>query len=364
VIHQPTDRATLWFFLILMGFFAVLVGKLVAPYAVSLLVGGTIAMLMAPMYQKILSKGLKPPVAAVAVTVFVILAILIPLLALSLIATKQAVGLAQSLSQGFGSPSSQGEFFESLRNLQDSPFFSTTGLANLIDVKDLHDGFKEAAAAALKSASNFIIETAKSLPDGILQIFLTILACFFFLMDGTKGAQWILIRLPLESDIRDKIKESFQSTTISVIWASMAAAGTQALLVLLSFAFLGIPSALLAAASTFVFAWIPLLGSTPVIIAGSIYLYSQGSLGKLLILLVMGLVTGIVDNFVRPLVLKGRGEMHPLTSMIAIFGGIQLMGIVGILLGPVIMSVAITLLKIWPMIGKKTGFFLGANPPD
>lgn len=363
MIQQPTDRATLWVFLLLMGLFFVLVGKMVAPYGVALLVGGTIAMLMAPLYQKLLSKRLPQPAAALLVTLFVILAILIPLFALSLVATKQAIVLAQNLSQGFGSPSAQGDFFAPLRNLQDSPFFAATGLGNLIDVKDLHDGIKEAASAILKTSSNFILTTAKSVPDGILQIFLAILACFFFLIDGTRGAQWIMVRLPLDQDIRSKIKESFQSTAISVIWASMAAAGTQSFLVLLSFGFLGVPSALLAAAATFIFAWIPLLGSTPVIIAGSIYLYSQDSLGKLAILMFMGLLTGVVDNFVRPLVLKGRGEMHPLTSMIAIFGGIHLMGIVGIFLGPIIMAIAITLLKIWPIIGKKAGFFSDQPPP-
>lgn len=355
MFHQPTERATLWVFLGLLGIFVGLVGTMIAPYIIPLMIGGTIAMLMAPAHQKLQHRGFKSSTSAILVTLFVILAILTPLMVLSLLATKQAISLVQNLSQGF--TGSQEDFLSSIRDLKDSTFFSATGLGSFVNPNDLHDGLKDAATAVLKSSSNFILETAKSLPDGILQIFLAVLACFFFLTDGSRGVQWVLVRLPLESEIRIKIKDSFHSTAISVIWASMAAAGTQGVLMLITYAFLGIPSALLAGASAFIFAWIPLLGSTPVVLAGSIYLYSQGSFGKLLILVVMGLFTGIVDNFVRPLVLKGRGEMHPLVSMVAIFGGIHLMGLVGIFLGPIITAIAITLLKIWPIIAKKAGFF-------
>ncbi|MCM2324552.1 MAG: AI-2E family transporter, partial [Oligoflexia bacterium] len=70
-----------------------------------------------------------------------------------------------------------------------------------------------------------------------------------------------------------------------------------------------------------------------------------------------GLITGIVDNFVRPMVLKGRSKMHPLVSLVAIFGGIGMFGITGVFIGPIVAAILISLLQIWPDVGRRFGIF-------
>jgi len=73
---------------------------------------------------------------------------------------------------------------------------------------------------------------------------------------------------------------------------------------LLSYLALGVPAASLAAGATFLFAWIPLVGSSPVWLAGAIYLYAQDAMLKAILMVVCGLIAGLVDNFVRPLILE------------------------------------------------------------
>ena len=98
-----------------------------------------------------------------------------------------------------------------------------------------------------------------------------------------------------------------------------------------------------------------MVGSVPVWVVGAAYLYSQGLLAKMVIMMAAGLVIGVVDNFIRPLILEGRGEMHPLVSLVAIFGGIAMFGIVGVFVGPILAAVLIALLQIWPRIAARYG---------
>ena len=56
-----------------------------------------------------------------------------------------------------------------------------------------------------------------------------------------------------------------------------------------------------------------------------------------------GLLTGLIDNVVRTLILQGRSKMHPLVSLVAIFGGMEMFGILGIFLGPILAAILIVL---------------------
>jgi predicted PurR-regulated permease PerM len=63
---------------------------------------------------------------------------------------------------------------------------------------------------------------------------------------------------------------------------------------------------------------------------------------------------------VRPLILQGRSKMHPLVSLVAIFGGIEMFGLIGIFLGPILAAVLIALLQLWPAVGQRFGLLPGA----
>ena len=120
-------------------------------------------------------------------------------------------------------------------------------------------------------------------------------------------------------------------------------------------------AAFLAAAATFILAWIPLVGCSPVWLAGAIYLYAQDALLKAILMVICGLIAGLVDNFVRPLILQGRSKMHPLVSLVAIFGGMEMFGIMGIFLGPILAAVLIALLQLWPEVGQRFGLLPGSK---
>ena len=63
---------------------------------------------------------------------------------------------------------------------------------------------------------------------------------------------------------------------------------------------------------------------------------------------------------VRTLIIQGRSKMHPLVSLIAVFGGMEMFGLIGILLGPILAAVLMTLLQLWPAIGQRFGLLPSA----
>jgi len=335
---------TLYMFLALLAGFLVINFKMVAPYLVALLIGAMLALLSRPLYEYLRQQRRGPKTSALVVTVAVALLLVIPLLAFLAVAGDQAISLADRLSH------SEGFSLESIKSklTQFGPLRTLVGDPDAIEKQ-----MRETLQNSGKAASSWVLAVAGAVPDFLLQLVLALGACFFFLVDGKRFLGWMKDKIPLEPDVREKLVTSFRESTLSTTWATLAAAVTQAIIVLISFLVLGVPAAFLAGCATFFFAWVPILGSTPVTVIGTIYLFMQGATTKGVIMIVLGVITGISDNVVRPWVLKGRGEMHPLVGLVAIFGGIQMFGILGVFLGPILVAILISLLEIWPVIQRR-----------
>jgi predicted PurR-regulated permease PerM len=140
-----------------------------------------------------------------------------------------------------------------------------------------------------------------------------------------------------------------------VVLASLAAAGAQASVTLVVFLALRVPGAFVAAGIVFVLAWLPMIGITPVYAVGAGWLFHEHGIVQVLLLVAGGFAAGVADNIVRPAVLGGRHQMHPLVSLVAIFGGIATFGLFGVLVGPILAAVFIALLDTWPIVARHCG---------
>ncbi|MCC6278851.1 MAG: AI-2E family transporter [Oligoflexia bacterium] len=69
----------------------------------------------------------------------------------------------------------------------------------------------------------------------------------------------------------------------------------------------------------------------------------------------VGVFISFSDNLIRPLVIKGRDNMHPFLALIAIFGGVKLFGFFGVFVGPIVAAMLVALLELWPHIGGQLG---------
>jgi predicted PurR-regulated permease PerM len=128
-------------------------------------------------------------------------------------------------------------------------------------------------------------------------------------------------------------------------------------MVIITFVALGIPATALAAGATFILAWIPVLGCLPTFTIAAIWAIAQNAWIKFVLILLAGVLTGFIDNIVRPWVLKGGSDMHPLVSLVAIMGGVEFFGLLGVLLGPVIVATFLACARVWPHLATEAGWF-------
>ena len=341
-------RTTLVVYLAMLFLFIGVNTEIVAPYFMAITMGAVLTALLKPFYRWMRKKGIGPHWCALVSVIGVLFLVIGPLSFFGFAAVKQAVMLGQSLSSN-DSISVQ----TILEKLASVPLVSRwIGDINALEIQ-LRNTVQALGRVGTSAALGFLAH----IPGQILQVVFALVTCFFLLIDGKRLQRWADNKIPLDRDVRTQMYKSFQDSAVSVIQATLIVAIVQSAIIAVLFLALGVPLTFLAAGTTFIFAWIPVLGSTPVWLSGAIYLYSVGSITKAVIMIIGGLLVGVVDNVIRPLVLRGRGAMHPLVSLIAIFGGLQVFGIFGVFFGPILMAVLLGLLEVWPSVAQRFGLF-------
>jgi predicted PurR-regulated permease PerM len=127
----------------------------------------------------------------------------------------------------------------------------------------------------------------------------------------------------------------------------MVIAAIQGTLGFFIFYVLGLPSPLLWGVVMFVLCMIPMAGAFLVWVPAAIYLALTGAWVKAVILTAWGmLVVGSIDNFLSPRLIGRRTRMHELLIFFGVLGGLDVFGVIGVILGPVVFAITIALVEI------------------
>jgi predicted PurR-regulated permease PerM len=185
---------------------------------------------------------------------------------------------------------------------------------------------------------------------GLLVRFLLLIVLVFYLI---RDGRAILTRLrhlsPLSPEQEEKLIQRVRSLSRSVVLANVATAAAQGIAGGIGLWIAGIPALFWGTMMAFT-SLIPAVGTAIVWLPAVCYLLILGSWGKAIFLAAWcALVVGSIDNFLRPFLMKGEGEISSFYLFFAILGGIQLFGIVGILYGPLILGVTAVLLYLYEL---------------
>lgn len=351
-LRSPYAIAFLVFLLLAM----ILNLALVSGFALTLFLGWMIAEIMRPLHERWTEKkkgkrAWGPGLSAFLVTMVATLAIILP--SFSIIAlTVHKVNLVAE--QRFADGVSTDELAEKVWNFEPSQRFFDSP-------EELNGWMKRQGGEIAKKTPAMLSRLAAGLPGLVLQLTLALITCFFILVDGRKFSAWIGPRIPIEQKFRAHLSQALKDTTVSSALATFAAALAQASVIVIGFLILGIPAPELAFGLGFIFAWFPLVGVGPVWIAAVIYLLSTGSPAKAIVMVGFGIVASLIDNVVRAWMLKGKSDIHPLISLIVIFGNIEFFGILGVFTGPVLAKLLIELLHHWPELAPALGIQVDAQ---
>jgi len=189
---------------------------------------------------------------------------------------------------------------------------------------------------------------AKNVVASVFWIFIVFIMTFFLLRDGDRILEYIRTFIPLADKHKDlvfrKVDESIKATIYGWIVIGLA----QGFLLGLMFWILHLNSPVLWGAVTFFISFVPLIGAPGVWVPASIILLIKGMYVKGIILFLCGLFgISLIDNVLRPILVGNKIHLHIMLTFFAIFGGLLLMGPLGLIMGPVIFAVTISLLDVF-----------------
>ncbi len=182
----------------------------------------------------------------------------------------------------------------------------------------------------------------------VIGLVIMTVAMFFFLSDGPVMVSTIMRLSPLDDRYEQELLTDFTNVSRAVVLATLLSAAAQGLLAGVGFYVAGFQSVVLLMLLTSLLAMIPFVGAAAVWVPGSLWLYFiDERWGAAVLLAIYGLaIVSSIDNLIKPLVLHGKSRLHPLLALLSVLGGVNALGPIGILVGPMSVAFLQTLLNI------------------
>jgi predicted PurR-regulated permease PerM len=286
--------------------------------------------------------GGRPNLVAFLSTLVVMLAVGIPAVAISGILTSEAVGAIQEVKR-FIQAGGVEQWGEQLRTLAWIPLWEW--LSPWLSPGELD--LKGLALRALNTVADFLVEQmttgAANLLVIIVKYVLMLLTLFFVFRDGEAFYHWVRTTIPLPEAQQARVFERLAATITAVTYGIGITAIVQGILAGAAYWVLGVPFPAFWGLLTSVVAPIPLGGTGLVWVPAGVYLILAESWARGIVLLAWGaLVVSTIDNVLKTVLISERTRLPPLLLFFAILGGLKAYGVLGVFLGPLLLSFVIT----------------------
>ncbi len=167
---------------------------------------------------------------------------------------------------------------------------------------------------------------------------------FFFLQDGRSMLAHLTRLVPIEPVRRAQLLNYLADVTRAVVFGSTATALVQGVFVGVGFAIAGLPSPIVFGVLATIAAFLP-AGAAVVLIPAVIYLMIVGHWGTAIFLALWTAAMWVVENVLRPVLTAHRAEVSTLAIFVGAIGGASAFGVLGLVIGPVLLSFAVALLR-------------------
>ena len=195
---------------------------------------------------------------------------------------------------------------------------------------------------------------AKNVLAVLFDFILMMFSIFFFLKDGPDYINKIKNYVPFPERHKNSLITQAKGMVVSTIFGGVVVAVIQGAIGGLSFWGLGVSSPVFWGAMTFIASFVPIIGTAGVWLPAAIYFFLAGQFLKGLVMLLIGifLISMLVDYFLRPLIIRGKTKMNTLLIFFSVLGGMEVFGILGLVLGPLTLAIFVSVLE---MFGKLEG---------
>jgi predicted PurR-regulated permease PerM len=182
----------------------------------------------------------------------------------------------------------------------------------------------------------------------VLNTVFMLIALFFFLVDGRRLLRWLEEVSPLERGKFQEIALEVRQAVVSVLLSTLVTAAIQAAFALAAYLIARVPQPFFFGLVTFLFALVPVIGAASITVAVAVLMLATGHTGAAIFLFVWGLaVVGLVDNLVKPWLIKDRVRLHGAVVFFALMGGLLMFGVKGLIAGPLIVAFFVAVLRVF-----------------
>ena len=310
---------------------------MLAPFVNVLLWAGVLTLSFFPVHRRILARTGKPNLSAALSTLFVVFVIGVPMGLVAWAIIREIVPAIAMV---------QGAFANFLDPDTTIPGPAMRWLGEYIDVPRARVQINEQLGAMSSEIAGRTVGIVGGVLGVLIQALFVVFVMFYLFRDGKMIRDAMAAAIPLRN--RETRVILFRVT--EVVGASvngvLVIAAIQGTLGGLAFAALGLPSAIVWGAVMIFLSLIPIAGAFVIWIPAAIYLAATGSWIKAIILTLWGgVVISLVDNFLRPRLVGKRAKLHELFIFFAVLGGLHVFGLVGLVLGPVVLAIALSLFE-------------------
>jgi predicted PurR-regulated permease PerM len=324
--------------LLLTGVALYLVYLVFRPFLTAIFLALVLAIAVLPVHQWIARRVRGRSMAALITTAAVVVLIMVPLLLISLKLLSEAASFYTFLTQqGTSLWSTRSEWLtEAIQKIADQTGMTPQQLKSALTSRV--QGFAAWMVGMMGWA-------ARGFAQQILTAIITFLILFFFLRDREQYTRAVVGLLPLPPGRARQLGTAVQQTVIANIYGMFAVGILQGALTAAGFWMTGLRAPLLWGAMAAILSFVPLVGPSLVWWPGVFVLAVQRNWAQAIMLAVWGLVViSAADYIVRPRVAGGRVNANRLLVLLSFLGGLSAFGAIGIIAGPVVLSVVTALL--------------------
>ncbi|WIV66045.1 AI-2E family transporter [Natrialbaceae archaeon AArc-T1-2] len=322
------------------GFFALLVALLatlgflmVAPFLQYVMAAALLAFVLYPTHER-LSPTLGPRASAAALTSLAFVAAVVPLLIFSLVIIETAITFLEDLDQ-----SDVDSATDSIRDVLVDGLGIDPDYVDELEAAALEE-FEQLVAASTEILLGQVLGLLDTTIHMGLGVMILAFLLYYFLVDGISLLEWIRDVTPLEDAVQTELFEEMSVVTWAVIQSHLLVAIVEGILGGFGLYVVGVSNVAFWTVVMIVVSVMPIVGVWLVWGPAVVYLFATGDVTGGLFLLGYGVaVLSVVDNYLRAIFVDRSSGVHPAVVLVGVVGGIYLLGIMGLFLGPILLAV-------------------------
>ena len=321
--------------------------KIIEPMITIFLSSILITYMSYPLSKKVRKRISNQSISIILTILVIVIVLLLPFSYIVFEVTQQGFEFYDSLSSniakgalfGFGCTSADSKICSLINNIEK---FSAQSLSKIGFDKHL----QKLLPRLQEILTNYLIEIPLAILNGGFILFIS----YFLFKDGEKIIQKIVSWLPIRKKTIKKLIDQFEKVTYAVVFGQLFVALAQGVAAVIGFHVFSVPLPIFWGVLTAFFALIPAVGTAIIWVPASFYLVLSGYLTQDYITIAKGvglfvygvLIISTIDNILRVKIIQAKADVQPIILIAGVIGGVNLFGVIGLFLGPIILPLLLT----------------------